>query len=112
MIHEWAGRVAATLRRGSRHPMPRSDPDDVLHHRRELRATSVAGPDTLPSWAVTAQGSGFAATDDAGHRAVGLARSAAAIEEILSSLAVGGAPVRLQWRNRPEPVPAGHRLNV
>ena len=81
-------------------------PSRVLEYRRRRR------PATGTRWTVTASGSdGFVAVDATGRRATGLARSAAAVPEILAALNEpdGCPPVR--WTSAPLPDTDG-RLNI
>ncbi len=82
--------------------------DEVLRRRERLRARSRTTSST--QWTVAAHGHGFTAVDQDGRRAVGRARGAAAVTELLATLTAPGDVPRLHWTTEPPPAPTG-RLN-
>src|SRR4051812_125092 len=79
-------------------PLPeRVVPDQTLSRRAALRPVGQG-----PAWTVELKGSGSAATDTTGRRAVGLARSAPAVEELFAALTEPKAATPVIWSQAPE----------
>jgi hypothetical protein len=98
----WRLRAERAVARLTGRVPSRTDQDRVLAYRRALQPAA-----TDEKWTVSVEGCGFAATGPAGRRAVGLARGAAAAQELLFALSEPDAPPSLRWLTPRPPAPAG-----
>jgi hypothetical protein len=101
----WAAEAVRKLRDRNRQYSPRATRDQVLAHRQRLRGQRPAGQP--PRWTVVAGGSGFAAVDETGRRAIGLARGAAAVHEQLAALADPAGLPSVAWASDQPAAPDG-----